>query len=68
MSAAIALASLILLALGWFALRWTEESRRMDDLIATVKTTSAGSNRKGGRVGTGRCYVGPVPDHGLAPT
>ena len=39
MSAAIALASLILLALGWFALRWTEESRRMDDLIATVLST-----------------------------
>lgn len=39
MTTVIALLAIALLAAGWFALRWTEEARRMDDLIATVMST-----------------------------
>lgn len=36
---AAAVISLLLLAAGWFCLRWQEESRRLDDLLATVLST-----------------------------
>lgn len=35
----VAAISLLLLAVGWFAIRWQEESRRINDLIATVLST-----------------------------
>ena len=36
---AVAVFAVILAGGTWFAIRWTEESRRMDDLIATVLAT-----------------------------
>jgi hypothetical protein len=36
---AAAVVAVVLLAAGYLALRWAEESRRIDDLIATVLST-----------------------------
>ena len=32
-----AIAAIMLVGAGWFALRWQEESRRLDELIFSVK-------------------------------
>ena len=35
----IAVIAVLLLAVGWLAIRWQEESRRIEDLFATVLST-----------------------------
>lgn len=45
---AAAIAALALVAAGWFAIRWCEESQRTDDLIALILSVDLDTDGRAG--------------------